>query len=693
MKKTILLFAIAFFVICNANSQTVVNVQTPTTATPNHSNPTPHDFSIGSNGLNPTYVWTEVTNLLQGITINLESILESVIYMQKNNGRLAFHFKNELCSHLEVKWDGGSWTELSNETKTHYGWFTPQFSANNSIGEHELDVRMTLVTSGSGSTKITRKYKVKITEDCTHFYKDNWGNTCTVWGHSSNKKPLVLADGIDQGNTDYAELIRYEASNLATELINNDISLWVLNSKKGAQDIVSTAAIYASLVRFVSSINNNQQIISAGISMGGQVSRFAVCEAEEDFNKTPLPITHWISFDSPHRSASIDHELQDFIFANDPDNASLNATASKQLLDYTPFDDGSTRDFFEIYRNILNGGKYPQKCISIGVSFSNGQPNPHIGNVWLNLKAVNALTGAVIQNHDFKVKNSWGEPGSYLPALTGNADPIFIRTPFLISPILKLVNAPAARVITTRSQYYHPTFVSLKSALDMDDKGNSPFCYTLYSTNTDNSEHHDRVPQDLVIRVTRLLKIGTLNDIASGAYHNFAEGEIPSTNNSFSVFGQMFVNGDINSGSPSNPGAPPASNSLFRLSTSCNTDYINIKNGAELSIGSDTRNLKGEMIVRKGAVLRLESGSMLTIHNNSKLTIESDAKIEIHPTAQIILNGSDAVLEINGNVELMNNATFKIDAGSNGLGKVILDTTGTPISPHYLQQPMEESLF
>ena len=66
----------------------------------NHDNPTSKDFSINAGtGLNETYLWNEETNLLQGIEIDLQSNTGAVIYMQQNNGRLAFHFTNNFIYH------------------------------------------------------------------------------------------------------------------------------------------------------------------------------------------------------------------------------------------------------------------------------------------------------------------------------------------------------------------------------------------------------------------------------------------------------------------------------------------------------------------------------------------------------------------------------------------------------------------
>lgn len=360
-------------------AQTVINVQTPNTPVGNHNPSSPKDFSIDANGLNTTYVWTEQTNLLQGLAIDMFAAGTRTFYMQQNNGRLQFFFRNDLTYKVEVNYDNQGWNVVSTQNQIHHGWFTPAFSGSNSIGVHNLKVSIYKLNN----PVVTRDYNVNITEDCSHYFEDNVGNTLTVWGHSSGDIPIVLADGIDQTNTDFAELIRYEASNLATELISKNFSMWVLDCAKGGQDIESNAAMYSSAVRYVAK-RENKNVIAAGISMGGQVSRWAICEAEG--NNRDLPITHWLSFDSPHKEAVIDHDLQRFIFKHELDNISLNATASKQLLEYSPFDiNGVERNVYLTNRDALNGGKYPQNCINIGVSFSNGLENPNLNQTWLQV--------------------------------------------------------------------------------------------------------------------------------------------------------------------------------------------------------------------------------------------------------------------------------------------------------------------
>ena len=54
----------------------------------------------------------------------------------------------------------------------------------------------------------------------------------------------------------------------------------------------NNAAIYASAIKYISSINNNQKVVAAGISMGGVIARYALAKAEND--GMPLPVSKFV---------------------------------------------------------------------------------------------------------------------------------------------------------------------------------------------------------------------------------------------------------------------------------------------------------------------------------------------------------------------------------------------------------------
>lgn len=78
-------------------------------------------------------------------------------------------------------------------------------------------------------------------------------------------------------------------------------------------------------------------------------------------------------------------------------------------------------------------------------------------------------------------------------------------------------------------------------------------------------------------------------------------------------------------------------------------------NEAVLEIGDSH---KGELILNAGSELKITEHGKLTIHNNSKVVITANAKLSIEQGAQIELLGNNAILEIQGNLDLKDNAIF-----------------------------------
>lgn len=106
-------------------------------------------------------------------------------------------------------------------------------------------------------------------------------------------------------------------------------------------------------------------------------------------------------------------------------------------------------------------------------------------------------------------------------------------------------------------------------------------------------------------------------------------------------------------------GERPLNGSSFNLATSesnCNGSWVRIKSNGTFEIGSDSTTSKVK--ISKGTFIEIYSGGNLIINNHSVLIIEPGAQLIIHPGANIVLNGSDAVLELQGDVNLMQDAIF-----------------------------------
>ncbi len=160
-------------------------------------------------------------------------------------------------------------------------------------------------------------------------------------------------------------------------------------------------------------MNSNTQMVAAGISMGGVIVRYALAKAENNGN--PLPFNKFVSIDAPQQGAVFDKPLQDYLKneISDFQKHGLNNNAAKQLLFYNTY--GNLHNSFYNELNNLNGGTgYPSLTENIGVSFSNGTPNPGNGRwVVITYEPIFAPGTYIIKTSDLyqAIKVS----GSYLP--------------------------------------------------------------------------------------------------------------------------------------------------------------------------------------------------------------------------------------------------------------------------------------
>ena len=106
------------------------------------------------------------------------------------------------------------------------------------------------------------------------------------------------------------------------------------------------------------------------------------------------------------------------------------------------------------------------------------------------------------------------------------------------------------------------------------------------------------------------------------------------------------------------PAVLPIPGPTFVLETSDCMSALEIENGGNMQIGDNTAGNAAKVIIHSGVEVTLRTGSKLLIHNNSTLIIEKGAKLIYEPGAEIQLLGDEAVLEIQGELEVKDNATF-----------------------------------
>ena len=127
--------------------------------------------------------------------------------------------------------------------------------------------------------------------------------------------------------------------------------------------------------------------------------------------------------------------------------------------------------------------------------------------------------------------------------------------------------------------------------------------------------------------------------------------------------GELFINKKDIVGYQSNPFSEPEAHSHFSMRTvkdGCNDSHVRIFDGGLFQLGNweDIHNNTAQVTFQENSVLEIMSGGKLIIDKNSRLIIEEGATLIFHPGAIIELNGSNAILEIKGKVEVKDNAVF-----------------------------------
>jgi len=128
--------------------------------------------------------------------------------------------------------------------------------------------------------------------------------------------------------------------------------------------------------------------------------------------------------------------------------------------------------------------------------------------------------------------------------------------------------------------------------------------------------------------------------------------DLTLTDNTELRFNNNLPIGWVNDNSPVRP---PSNSNL--VSDICGAT-ITVENGSSIVVGDATVNTTAVITADGGARINLESGATLRINNNSKLIIGSEASLNFEDGANIVLNGPNSILEINGQLIIGNNATF-----------------------------------
>ncbi len=621
--------------------------------------------------------------------------------------------------------------------------------------------------------------------------------------HTCLKKPLIFVDGINFGYENHVdEFFSFgnKCNDLGFENIARAIDLNPLTGKVlpdarfihgpdfikkatdagydiiffdmlyGATDIKKNAKL---LEEFINRMNNGSlqnsscycgksydEIVIVGPSMGGQVSRYALLDMEN--NNINNCVREWISFDSPNEGANIALGLQHFVewtadnnskafnlFKPSKDNLSrkLDRDASKQLLIYNhteKYQSKANPDYYAFFSALDQLGGYPVKCrkaaisngslIAVHQDFGGTKPAYNGGALLAELNLpMNRFTNL---SYSFYAK-IYAEEGSFISApkcsYNNTRKYVFAATreykfragilPLVTSIKCENINfdgwgfdyAPGGTndgimdmdqtltmtklvaltptIVHQRDFSFIPTvsalgiypnvwqnnggplynvlnnFSASKIVQHLPDYNISPFDAIFGPYTFQQNEPHVFISEGLITWTMEELLMGDYeNNLTAGSkagnYYNFGNlyfNRLKSIMVNPGCSLMVYVND--NRGYKNRAAGyeeqyyanvtAPADNSIFELNTvdNCEPTVVKIMNDAIFELG-DGSNRKAITHFRKGSTLELMEGATLHILDGSSLTIDKGAKLIYHKGARIILDGSNAVLQLIGELIL-----------------------------------------
>ncbi|MCK6603070.1 MAG: alpha/beta hydrolase, partial [Bacteroidetes bacterium] len=271
-----------------------------------------------------------------------------------------------------------------------------------------------------------------------------------------HNKPLLIVEGFDALNQTWPSYYYHLLWKIIKDdLLANGYDVYFLNFADGGRDLRENADVLKYALDKVNSLSGNgDNIILAGLSMGGVISRYALAKAESMGQNHHVSV--FLSLDSPQRGANISPSLQDWVKVQDESvpaiqtmQTTLKSKAAKQLLLYSTYDSdkvshlefyGANYDF-----NGLNGDGFPHLCKNYAVSNGNfkatygiDQNGAHILDLIVGpiSTSVNSVdndngTGSKISNIQAQIdgmKHIIPGIGSVNWSLLINYNPVFIPT-------------------------------------------------------------------------------------------------------------------------------------------------------------------------------------------------------------------------------------------------------------------------
>lgn len=618
--------------------------------------------------------------------------------------------------------------------------------------------------------------------------------------HSCLKKPLIFVDGINFGYQNHIDEF-FSNANKCNELGFENIAMAIdfnpITGKKepdtrfahgpdfikkatdAGYDIIFFDMLYGAadiklngllLEEFITRLNGGtltqgacycgktyDELVIIGASMGGQVSRYALLDMEQ--NNIQHCVREWVSFDSPNTGGNIALGLQSFVewSANNNKksfnmfrqsvenlNGKLDRDASKQLLIYHHTEKSNSLanpEFYAFYSKMNQMGSYPKKCrisaIACGslnstkqdygfnnsLGYDNGAPLAELYLPTNILRVTYSFYAKIIaesgnkisanshytgldpnKNYVFAGSTRYNAPplsigsntnvsftgtgydnapgGSNSALLSLESMTTFLKI-FRFSPVTLYQKnfsfIPTVSALAINPQIWQNNGGPLYNVLNdfkqiniekhLPNYSLSPFD-AIYGPHTFNgNEEHVYISQGLIKWALEELLMGDYenhltNGSNAGNAYNFGDlyfNRLKSITVNQGCSLNVFINDDkgyknITTGYEEQyyqSKSKPDENSIFHLYTTegCSPVVVKINNEAVFELG-DGKTRKAITHFRKGSTLELMEGATLKVNNGSVLIIEKGAKIIYHKGANIILDGPNAVLQIEGELVL-----------------------------------------
>ena len=181
------------------------------------------------------------------------------------------------------------------------------------LGHQEVSLE---ITRGTYDTIYSYCFDVYVREVNT-VYVNNFGDKITIFNYSPRNfmKSTLFVEGF--------EILPPEGAHYMDELIDKWVQdgldsdlVCLLTFGDNSRDMRDNAMSLLAALKFIYFFDSEQDITKEGVSvvghsMGGVIARYALAFAED--NNIPHYCTQYVSIDSPHRGASLNHDFQSMI--------------------------------------------------------------------------------------------------------------------------------------------------------------------------------------------------------------------------------------------------------------------------------------------------------------------------------------------------------------------------------------------